>query len=102
MNLKPRIIAKEITTAGTREQLTTAGLTSPSVTIQALKGNTGVVYVGDELVSATNGIELSPGDSMSLGNNVLGSGDTKISLKDIWLDVATSADDVYAIYYERV
>lgn len=56
---------KTVTTAGTR--VTLAGSTAAkSVTIKALIGNTGVIYVGDSSVASTNGFALNPGDTISL------------------------------------
>lgn len=101
MRLKPKAFRKTITTAGTRERLTTADRSIPAVVIQALTANTGIVYVGDSEVSATNGLELSAGDSITLENDDLGNADAKISLKDIWLDVSISTDGVVAFYLER-
>ncbi|MAH48770.1 hypothetical protein CMI37_23285 [Candidatus Pacearchaeota archaeon] len=54
-------------TAGTRVQLGTN--TCQSVTIKALVGNTGIMYIGDVTVDSTNGFELSSGDSISLAVN---------------------------------
>ncbi len=101
MELKPRTFRKTVTTAGTRERLTSSGKAVPSVVLQAESSNTGVVYVGDNQVSSTNGIELNANDSMTLTNDDLGSSDAKISLKDIWLDVSVGTDGVNVMYEER-
>ena len=101
MELKPRTFRKTVTTAGTREQLTTSGKAVPAVIIQAESTNTGIVYVGDNQVSSTNGIELNANDSITLTNDDMGSSDAKISLKDIWLDVSVGTDGVNVMYEER-
>jgi len=55
---------KTVTAAGTAEAL--ASTTSiKSVTIQALRSNTGNIYVGDSSVDSTNGFVLSPGASVA-------------------------------------
>jgi hypothetical protein len=101
MTVKPRLIKKTVTTAGTREQLTVSNLAVPSIIIQALITNTGSVYVGDNQVSATIGLELSAGDSISMDKDAIGSGDSQVSVKDIWLDAGTSGEGVIAFYLER-
>lgn len=101
MSMKPRVLKKAVTAAGTRERITTADIEAPSVVIQALTGNTGVVYVGDNQVSATNGIELDQGESVSMGATAKGWDNEGVSMKDVWLDVATSADGVTVMYLEK-
>ena len=53
-----------VTTAGTRVQFVTN--TIKSVVIKSLSINTGFIYVGNSLVSATNGFQLSAGDTIAL------------------------------------
>lgn len=54
-----------VSTAGTRVAL--AGATAcKSVTIKALATNTGLIYVGNNTVASTNGLQLAPGESVSL------------------------------------
>lgn len=52
-----------VTTAGVRVQLSSN--TSQAVTIKALSTNTGIIYIGNVSVSASNGHQLSAGDSES-------------------------------------
>lgn len=54
-----------VTTAGTRVVLA-ASATVKSVTIKAAIANSGIIYVGNSTVSASNGFELSAGDTVSL------------------------------------
>lgn len=56
---------KLVTTAGTRVTLASS-TTCKSVTIKALRSNTGLIYVGDSAVSSSNGLELSAGESVNL------------------------------------
>jgi len=75
-----------VTTAGTAVQLQTSA--NLSLTIKALAGNTGLIYVGDSTVDSSNGFELSAGDSVSLAisqNNV------------IWLDCSVNGEGVSVI-----
>jgi hypothetical protein len=101
MALKTRIISKTVTTAGARERLTVANIDVASVVIQAKPGNTDNVYVGDNQVSSSTGVALAAGDSIAMDNDDFGSGDAKISLDDIWLDVAVNGEGVNALYLER-
>lgn len=54
-----------VTTAGTRVVLA-ASQAVQSVTIKALSANTGFIYVGNASVSASNGFQLSAGDTISM------------------------------------
>jgi hypothetical protein len=80
---------KIVTTAGTREQLSSSSTSTLNVVIQAELDNTGVVVVGGITVVAAlatrRGIGLEAGDSISL--NV-----SDLSL--IWLDSMVSGDGV--------
>lgn len=55
-----------VTTAGTRVTLAASQAISNSVTIRALKANTGTIYVGNATVASTNGLALSAGDSVTI------------------------------------
>jgi hypothetical protein len=75
-----------VATSGTAVQLQTSA--NLSLTIKALAGNTGLIYVGDSTVDSTNGFELSAGDSVSIAvsnNNV------------IWIDASVSGEKVCVI-----
>tara|TARA_Y100000310_G_C20637200_1_gene791827 strand:- start:126 stop:584 length:459 start_codon:yes stop_codon:yes gene_type:complete len=75
-----------VTTAGTAVQLQTSA--NLSLTIKALAGNTGLIYVGDSTVDSSTGFELSAGDSVSLA----------ISQNDvIWLDCSVNGEGVSVI-----
>jgi len=75
-----------VTTAGTAVQLqSNAGV---SLTIKALAGNTGLIYVGGSSVDSTSGFELSAGDSVSLAlseNNI------------VWIDSSVNGEGVSVI-----
>jgi hypothetical protein len=75
-----------VTTAGTAVQLPSSA--NLSLTIKALAGNTGLIYVGDSGVDSTSGFELSAGDSVSIAvsqNNL------------IWIDASVSGEKVCVI-----
>ena len=58
--------SKAVTTAGSEVTLVASSTACRSVTIQAKRANTGYIYVGGATVASTSGVELSPGDSISL------------------------------------
>lgn len=60
-----------VTTAGTRVQLSGSSIPVRSVCIKAQNANTGLMYVGDVLVSATVGYELTSNASICLDVNNL-------------------------------
>jgi len=102
MYSKPRVFRKTVGTSGVRERLTTSDLKVPAITIQALPENTNNVYIGDDQVTTSNGLELDALDSITLSAQELGLGGASISLRDIWLDVDTGAEGVQVLYLERV
>ena len=57
-----------VTAAGTAEQLPTVTVDG-ELTITALSGNAGTVYVGDSTVDATSGDPLQPGQSITVSIN---------------------------------
>lgn len=101
MLLNPVVITKVVSTAGIREQLMTSNKTVPAILIQALSSNTGKIYIGDGLVSSSNGIELFAGDSIRLSNDDLGLAGAEISCRDIWIDSSINGEGITALYLER-
>ena len=53
-----------VASAGTREPLASTQAILSGVTVKALAGNSGIVYVGDNTVAAANGLELSASESV--------------------------------------
>jgi len=114
MKLVPKVFRKAVTAAGTQERLTSSNLLVPWVRIQAEDDNTGVIFIGDSEVSSANGIELKVPAADAAGSTVqsvsyieldaksYGQGNAFISLQDIWVDAATTADGVICMYLERV
>ena len=102
MKIALKHFTKTVTTAGTRERLTTLGVKSPSVSIQALRANTNVVFVGNNQVSSTNHfISLAAGGTVVLGLESFGLANASIDLSQIWLDVTTSGEGVMVGFYDR-
>jgi hypothetical protein len=94
--------AKNVTTAGTRVQLTTTDTITSSVIIQAKNSNTGTIYVGDSTVSSTQGLELSPGESIAFTGDNRNEGQAdELVLSDIWLDSSVNGEGVQWAYYKK-
>jgi len=95
MAYKPMIIKKT---------LTEANIMTPSVIIQAADDNTNGAFVGDNQVDKTlfNGIELNARESVTFSAVDPKSGKGLISLRDIWIDVDTSSDEVVACYLMEI
>ncbi len=72
-----------VTTAGSRVNF--VSLASLSITIKALAGNTGLIYVGGNTVDSSNGFELSAGDSISLAID---------NHDEIWIDSSVSGEGI--------
>lgn len=73
-----------VAAAGTAEALASSQAVK-SVTIKALSGNTGDIYVGNSDVDNTNGFVLSPGDTISMDI---------ANLATVYIDSATNGDGV--------
>lgn len=94
-----------VTTAGTRVELVdpTADLRVTTVIVQADPSNTGKIYVGDELVSATRALaSLSPGQVAAITADASGrAGWEEYFLSDFWLDASVNGDKAYVSYIRR-
>lgn len=87
---------KTVTTAGTAVTLTSSVEQYHSLTILALPGNTGQVYIGGaDVASGTNG-GLAPGDKLT----ITPARAHALDLSDIYIDVDTNGEgvDFYASY----
>lgn len=92
---------KTVTTAGTRIQLTTNEVNVVYLIIQALTGNTGRIYIGNNQVASTSSfVDLAPDSSISLDSAQLGLGDAKLDMSKIWLDSSVSGEGVNVGYIE--
>lgn len=103
--LKPYVFRKAVTTAGTQERLSDSNIKCSYVRIQPEDSNTGVMFVGDSQVSSTLGIELmisaAAGVRSATHLELFAVDNDLISLKDIWVDAATSADEVQVFCMRR-
>lgn len=80
-----------VSSAGTRVQISNTSNRVRWVQFKALVGNGGLTYVGNEDVSASTGYELSAGNTVAWNfGEFLGS----IPISKIYVDAATNGDKV--------
>jgi hypothetical protein len=80
---------RNVTTAGTRVQLTTTSTPILSVVIKARSGITGTIYVGNNAVASTNGFAIAVGESVSIEID---------DLSKVWIDSSVSGEGVTYLY----
>ena len=83
----------DIPSAGDAVQLLNSRDKIAWIKIKSLAANSGIVYVGDSAVSATNGYELDPGGGIDGEVEIDFRPDT-IKASNIYVDAASSGDDV--------
>ena len=80
-----------VTTAGTEVQISNTTNRVRKIQAKALAANSGITYLGVSDVSATNGYELSAGNTITL--DFADAGGT-IEFSTIYVDAATNGDKV--------
>ena len=80
-----------ITTAGTEVQISNTTNRVRKIQAKALAANSGITYLGVSDVSATNGYELSAGNTIEISFAELGG---TIAFSSIYVDAATNGDKV--------
>lgn len=102
MKLSLNHFRKTVTTAGTRERLTTSGVKTPTLSIQALRTNTNNVYVGNSGVSSTTHfISLAAGGTVEFSADIYGQAGAHLDPSKIWIDVAVSGEGVMVGFLDR-
>lgn len=81
--------SQNVTTAGTRVQLSSSSVACKKVHIQAKVGNTGSIYVGGSTVASTRGVELLPLATITL---------TVSNLNLVYLDSSVNGEGVIYTY----
>jgi len=74
-----------VDSAGTAQTIAASQELQKGVLVKALAGNTGIVYVGDADVSASNGFELSAKEELFVPVD---------NLASVYIDAATNDDGV--------
>lgn len=98
----PQTSTATVTTAGTRVRLSSTSILSESILVIAAAANTNNVYVGGSDVSSTNGIPLSPGQSIVLQGAAARNSSEQINAKEIWLDADTNGNIARYLYIKQV
>ena len=75
---------KKVVTAGTDEVIASSQAITSGISVKALAGNAGIVYVGVETVSSSTGYELSAKESVFIECD---------NVNRIWIDAATGSAD---------
>jgi hypothetical protein len=92
-----------LTSAGTRQAIAAGpGPYSPCVIITAAHGNSGNIYVGDSAVASNRyAAVLAAKSSYVLTGPIMGGFEQLIDLSTIYIDGATTNDDVQVAYFEK-
>jgi len=84
-----------VTTAGTRQRVTSVQTMANWITFQPFAANQGGVYLGGKTVSATSGVVVLPGDAYvtwPVADIAM------YDLGEMWVDAANSGDGLQFIY----
>lgn len=94
MNFECEVIT--VTTAGTAVALASSKELVKKLVIQALKGNTGDMYVGASDVDSTseNGICLDARESFTLTPDMINGNDDYIDISKIYVDASVNGEKV--------
>lgn len=90
-----------VTTAGTPVQATAARIYAYSVVVSSDSKNTGKVYVGDSAVASTSGIELDPGQSVTITPEQIRGQTEELLLSDIYVDASVNSSKFRISYLAR-
>ena len=87
-----------VTTGGTRVQMSSTAILSPSVCIEAKSDNSGKLFIGGSDVTSSKGIELAAGQSICLDAS-RSAGYDMIDLSTIWINASANTQVAKVIYY---
>ncbi len=97
-NFLPNQLNVTVSSAGSRVQLTsTVGTFVRLAFIQANSGNTGIIYIGNKLVSSSvYGLALPAGASIAFGGST---NDPTFDMSNIYADTSHNGDGFSVLYY---
>lgn len=105
MGVKPVNETKTVTTAGTRVQVTTNESTlASSIYFEALKTNSGNIYVGISDVSSTKYIAcLAAGEGINISTDTHGgrSGGVDLALDSFYVDSSVNGEKCQVSYLQK-
>lgn len=103
MALQTRTLpAITIIIGGQAEEISATPLAVASVLIQADYTNVGNIVVGDSNVTPSSGIEIAPGGSYTLGDDVRPGQSDEIYLNELYINSATSGNKARVQYFKKV
>lgn len=92
--------SRTLAVTGTREQLIAMEFRVLSFIVEADEANAATVYVGDDAVSSTNGIELGAGDSVEYTIPETQDVRESLNISEFYV-VGTTGDKVRVSFIER-
>lgn len=57
---------KDLTSGGTKYQLTTADIPCRAVIVKSISANAGIIYIGNSTAASSTGYDLDPGESVMI------------------------------------
>lgn len=91
-----------LTSAGTPQLVSTSKLVVSSYLIEAQKGNSGYVYIGDSIANTTStkGVALAPGDRLEVGADNYEHRKAYFDLNEVYFDGDTTGNKLVVSYAE--
>ena len=90
-----------VTTAGTRKRLRNTSLPATDIVIMADPGNSDPIYVGDDTVTAANGIPLAAGETYVISTPAIRGNQEDFDLADVYLDADANGMIARVSYVSR-
>lgn len=90
-----------VTSAGTAVPVYSSKLAVTSITLQALFTNVGKIYVGSSTVTSSTGIEIPPGDVITIDAASVRGHQEEIYADEVYVNATSSNDAVKVIMIVR-
>ena len=90
-----------VSVGGTAVQVSTDVIAVTSLTLQAAFNNTGKVVVGDSTVTPAIGMEVPPGDTVTITADNISKGSEEFLLSEVWINSSTAGNTVRAAAFRR-
>lgn len=97
-----QLASLNLTAAGTAQAFSATPIIAQTVILNAKTGNTGLIYVGDADVDATNAaFSLAAGETVIVHMPVISGGNADTDLSKWFFDGGTTNDDLLVGYIQR-
>ncbi len=87
-----------VTTAGTRVPVSATATPIQSIIFQAHNTATGRMYIGDSSVSATQGVYITAGQTLTISAEAARNGGGELILSDFYVDSSVNGEKVKVSY----